>query len=108
MIDNGWLKPKDRKSLRLRPALSARAIDDLTPDHNHLMHMYAIRAGGLVAVYHLHPEMTGPGRFRLPLPAMEPGTYQLYADSVHANGFPETMTASVQVPGDLSGRPLSG
>ena len=108
MTDSGWLKPKNEKSLRLRPAFSVKTIDDLIPDHDHLMHLYAIRKPGLDVVYHLHPQMTGSGVFQLRLPDMEPGAYQLYADVVHANGFPETMTATVQVPAGLPGRPLSG
>ncbi|MBV9305120.1 MAG: hypothetical protein JOZ45_03215, partial [Acidobacteriaceae bacterium] len=108
MTDSGWLKPKDERSLRLRPAFSVRTVDDLIPDHDHLMHMYAIRQAGLDVVYHLHPNMTGSGVFQLSLPQMEPGTYQLYADVVHANGFPETMTATIQIPDGFKGRPLSG
>jgi hypothetical protein len=84
-----------------------RGIDDLVPDHNHLMHLYAIRQPALDAVYHLHPDRTAPGTFRLRLPAMPAGTYRLYADIVHTNGFPETLVATVQIPA-LSGRPLSG
>lgn len=84
-----------------------RGVDDLVPDHNHLMHLYAIRQPGLDAVYHLHPERTAPGMFRHRLPAMLPGTYRLYADIVHANGFPETLVAAAQIPA-FRGRPLSG
>ena len=108
MADSGWLKPIDERSLRLRPAFSVKTIDDLIPDHDHLMHLYAIRKPGMDVVYHLHPEMTGSGVFQLPLPDMEPGAYQLYADVVHANGFPETMTATMQIPANLPGRSLSG
>lgn len=108
MTDSGWLKPKDEKSLRLRPAFSVRTVDDLIPDHDHLMHLYAIRQAGLDVVYHLHPDMTGSGVFQLPLPQMESGTYGLYADIVHANGFPETMTATLQIPDGITGRSLSG
>ncbi len=108
MSDPGWLKPKDGNSPRLRPAFFVRKIDDLVPDHDHLMHLYAIRKEGLDVVYHLHPEMTGSGVFQLSLPMMEPGAYQLYADIVHVNGFPETMTGLLQVPGNLKGRALGG
>jgi hypothetical protein len=108
MTDSGWLQPQDKRSLHLRPAFSVKTVDDLIPDHDHLMHLYAIRQPGLDVVYHLHPEMTGSGVFQLSLPDMEPGTYQLYADVVHANGFPETMIATVQIPPGLPGRPLNG
>jgi hypothetical protein len=108
MHDPSYRPPIKGRPSRLRPAFFVRTVDDLVPDHEHLMHLYAIRQGGLDVVYHLHPEMTGSGVFTLRLPFMEPGAYRLYADIVHANGFPETMTATVQVPDGLPGRPLSG
>jgi hypothetical protein len=95
MSDPGWLP--------------LRKIDDLVLDHNHLMHLYAIRQPGLDVVFHLHPESSGPGQFRLPLPKMPPGTYRLYADIVHENGFPETLTSALTIgPGDTTKRPLAG
>lgn len=84
-----------------------RSADDLVPDHNHLMHLYVIRQPGLDVVYHLHPELVSTGAFRLNLPTMPAGDYRLYADIVHANGFPETLVTTIQVP-SLTGRPLSG
>lgn len=84
-----------------------RKTDDLILDHNHIMHLYAIRQPGLDVVYHLHPALVGEADFRLPLPDMLPGTYKLYADIVHASGFPETMVATVQLPA-VQGGPLSG
>lgn len=104
LSDPGWLR---RPGGNLRTVLFRRTLDDLVPDHNHLMHLYAIREPGMDAVYHLHPELVESGVFRLNLPTMRPGTYKLYADIVHANGFPETMVASVNIP-DLPGRPLTG
>ena len=38
---------------------------------------------------------------------MPPGTYRLYADIVHANGFPETLTADLIVPANLPPAPLA-
>ncbi|HEX4229137.1 MAG TPA: hypothetical protein VHZ07_10730 [Bryobacteraceae bacterium] len=84
-----------------------RKTDDLIPDHNHIMHLYVIREPGLDVVYHLHPELVGDADFRLPLPSMPSGTYRLYADIVHASGFPETMVATIELPA-VDGRPLSG
>lgn len=93
---------------RLHPAFFTRTKDDLILDHDHLMHLYALREPGLDVVYHLHPERTGPGEFDLQLPRMEAGRYRLYADIVHANGFPETTVADLTVPTGLPGRALSG
>jgi len=108
LTDPGWLKrPNDRRT-GLGPAVFVRTTDDLVPDHNHLMHLYAIRQPGLDAVYHLHPEIVTGGTFRLQLPRMEPGDYRLYADIVHANGFPETPVGQVHIPPGLPGRALEG
>ena len=41
------------------------------------------------------------------LPAMPPGTYRLYGDVVHANGFPETLSADLTIPPGMLGAPLS-
>ncbi len=75
-----------------------RSNTDFIPDHGHLMHLYAIRQPGMDAVYHLHPTQTAPGDFKLDLPSMPAGTYALYGDVVHANGFPETLVTTLTVP----------
>ena len=85
----------------------ARSNNDLLPDHGHLMHLYAIRQPEMDAVFHLHPSLVSPGDLRIALPAMPAGSYRLYADVVHANGFPETLTAELTVPPNLSHAPLA-
>lgn len=102
LSDPGWLT-----ATRGRIALFTRRMDDLIPDHDHLMHLYAIREPGLDAVFHLHPDLAETGVFRLKLPSMPAGEYKLYADIVHSNGFPETLVATVKVPA-LRGRALAG
>ena len=87
---------------------SRRSVDDFVPDHDHLMHVYAVREPGLDVIYHLHPERVAAGQWALPLPGMPAGEYRLYGDVVHANGFPETMVATVAVPEGMSGRALAG
>jgi hypothetical protein len=93
LTDPGWLR--------------ARKLDDFVLDHDHLMHLYAIRWPAMDLVFHLHPEMVGTGEFRLALPSMPAGGYRLYADLVHANGFPETLVAFVTLP-EVHGHALSG
>jgi hypothetical protein len=93
MTDPGWLR--------------MRKLNDFVPDHNHLMHLYAIRWPSMDVVFHLHPEMAGTGEFQLALPSMPAGGYRLYADVVHANGFPETLVAAMALP-EIGGRPLTG
>jgi hypothetical protein len=85
----------------------SRSNDDLLPDHGHLMHLYAIREPEMDAAFHLHPARVGAGDLRMNLPAMPPGEYKLYADVVHANGFPETLTATLEVPAGMAGGALA-
>lgn len=100
--DPGWLNSRNWAAFPV-----ARSVDDLIPDHEHLMHLYLIHQPGLDVVYHLHPELVQGGQFRLSLPNMQAGDYKLYADIVHQNGFPETLTARLHLPA-LQGRALSG
>ncbi len=90
--DPGWLK--------------SRRLDDFVLDHDHLMHLYLIRQPGMDVVFHLHPEQVATGEFRLQMPSMPAGSYRMYADVVHATGFPETLVASITVPA-IAGRALT-
>jgi hypothetical protein len=92
----------DPKTQRWR----GESTDTLLPDHGHLMHLYAIREPEMDAVFHLHPQPVSDKHLELTLPAMPAGTYKLYADIVHANGFPETMTTTLTVPPNMSTAPL--
>jgi hypothetical protein len=87
--------------------LPQRSLDDLIPDHNHLMHLYMVRWPEMDVVFHLHPEPNGSGHFQLPLPSMPAGDYHLYADVVHANGFPETLVSTLVLQ-DVHARTLAG
>lgn len=88
--------------------LTSRKLDDFLPDHGHLMHLYVIRWPEMDRVWHLHPEMIATGSFRQQLPDVPRGNYKLYADVVHADGFPETMVADFDVPAGVHGQPLAG
>jgi hypothetical protein len=93
LSDPGWLR--------------LRRVDDLIPDHNHLMHLYVLRVPGMERVWHLHPEASGPGDLLQQLPPMPSGRYRLFGDIVHQNGLPETVVAEIELP-EIAGRPLSG
>ena len=100
----------DRLDLKIgdpQHALRARSNNDLLQDHGHLMHLYAIRQPGMDAAFHLHPAPVAPGELSMALPRMPAGRYRLYADIVHANGFPETLTAELVVPPDMAGASLA-
>jgi hypothetical protein len=85
--------------------LAMRRLDDLVPDHGHLMHLFLVRFPALDEFAHLHPEQTAPGFFSITLPAMPPGRYRIYADVVHESGLAETAVGNVDLPG-VSGGPL--
>ncbi len=91
--DPGWLK--------------SRKVDDFVLDHDHLMHLYLIREPGMDVVFHLHPVQVATGEFQLALPSVPAGDYRLYADVVHATGFPETLVARMTLP-EVRGRALAG
>jgi len=105
MSEPGWMQANTVQLAAFRVFI--RKMDDLVPDHGHIMHLYVIRQPGLDAIYHLHPEQREDGTFALTLPSMEAGRYKLYADIVHANGFPETMVTQIEIPA-LTSRPLAG
>jgi len=100
--DPGWLNSRVWSAMPV-----ARSVDDLIPDHNHLMHLYLIRQPALDVVFHLHPDLIEGGEFRLKLPSVPEGDYKLYADIVHRNGFPETLVTSIHLPAS-HGRALAG
>jgi len=94
--------------LRIRdPGWLQRKMDDLIPDHTHLMHLYVIRLPEMERVWHLHPDQVGPGAFTQQLPDMPAGRYQLFGDIVHASGIAETLTAEIDLPA-VAGTALAG
>ncbi len=105
MSEPGWMQAVSLQQAAFR--VFVRKMDDLVPDHGHLMHLYAIRQPGLDVIYHLHPDLRADGSFVLPLPSIAAGRYKLYADIVHADGFPETLVSEIDLP-TLSARALAG
>ena len=81
---------------------------ELLPDHEHLMHLYAIRWPEMDAAFHLHPEpVPETDALGEELPALPPGTYRLFGDIVHHSGFPETLTAVITIPQGLAAAKLA-
>jgi hypothetical protein len=99
----------DRMELRITDPgwLPLRKLDDLVPDHGHLMHLFLVEWPGMDSVFHLHPEQTAPGYFATALPTVPRGTYRIYGDIVHESGFAETAVGEVTLP-DIAGKPVSG
>ncbi len=100
--------PNEAEPTRFRTEQPDRILlDDLIPDHGHLMHLFIVRMPDMKAFLHLHPDQTQPGDFAVNLPIMPEGQYKLYADIVHHTGFPETQVATVNLPA-ITGVALSG
>jgi hypothetical protein len=57
-------------------------MEDVIPDHNHLMHLFLIRTPGMEQMWHLHPERVEGGAFVDDLPSMPAGHYEVFADVV--------------------------
>jgi len=87
--------------------LAMRKLDDLAPDHGHLMHLFLIRWPEMDQVWHLHPDQTATGFFSTALPSVTAGQYRVYADIVHETGLAETAVGEVRLPA-LNGAPVTG
>jgi hypothetical protein len=82
-------------------------VQDLVPDHGHIMHLFLVRTPGLDRIWHLHPERTEAGAFEENLPAIQSGHYQVFADIVDKYGFPWTLVGTIDLP-NIPGPALSG
>jgi hypothetical protein len=81
-------------------------MEEVIPDHNHLMHLFLISAPGLEQLWHLHPERTADGAFAEDLPSMPAGRYEIFADIVDKDGFPWTLVGSVELS-EIHGKALA-
>jgi hypothetical protein len=77
-------------------------LNDLVPDHGHLMHLFLVSVPDMTSFWHLHPQQTGEGEFAIALSALPAGHYQIYADIVHHTGFPETQVGTIEVPSSFN------
>lgn len=105
-LENG-----DRLVIRAKgedPEWSRRVkMEDVIPDHDHLMHLFLIGEPGLDRLWHLHPERALGGAFADDLSTMPAGRYKVFADIVDKNGFPWTLVGQIDLP-QTNGKPLSG
>jgi hypothetical protein len=100
--------PNEAEPTRFRSEQPDRIrMDDLIPDHGHLMHLFVVRMPDMKVFWHLHPAQTQPGEFTQSLPILPEGQYKLFGDIVHHTGFPETEVATVNMPA-VAGEPLRG
>jgi hypothetical protein len=81
-------------------------MEEVIPDHNHLMHLFLISTPGMERMWHLHPEREG-SKFVDDLPDMPAGHYEIFADVVDKAGFPWTLVGQVDLP-QIHGNPMVG
>lgn len=100
ITDSLWMMRGD--SVWLRSHHQAR-WGSLVPDHGKLMHLFLIREGDQSSFAHLHPTTTDSIHFVDTLPTLPAGRYRAFGDIVHASGFAQTVTTSIDVPEALNG-----
>ncbi len=82
-------------------------MEEVIPDHNHLMHLFLLSTPGMERMWHLHPERGDAGSFVDDLPDMPAGRYEVFADVVDKAGFPWTLVGQVDLP-QINGKTLAG
>jgi hypothetical protein len=83
-------------------------LNKIIPDHGHLMHLFLVRMPEMDEFYHLHPDETSAETFTESLPSVAQGSYAVFADIVRESGFPDTMTAKIDLPAEDQAKPLTG
>jgi hypothetical protein len=105
------MRPGGMLRLKLTRTAEGHALDDMVPDHAHLMHLFLLREPQMDVVLHLHPALVSASRdeaeFTEMMPSMAAGQFALYADIAHSDGVLETAGASVGLPMQ-TGHALSG
>ena len=105
--------PEGQSPVRARPPRSRvwlswpEVLQNLRPDHGHLMHLFLVRLPAWDYFCHLHPGADPKGFFSENLPTLPSGRYQMFADVVTETGLAITMVGQVDLP-ELSGAPLQG
>lgn len=76
----------------------SQVLDQLRPDHGHLMHLFLVRTPGMNYFCHIHPDRDANGFFSRDLPNLPAGHYQMFADVVTDSGLAVTMVGQTDLP----------
>jgi hypothetical protein len=96
--------------LRLRPLYPAKSklnLNDLLPDHGHLVHMFLVEQPEMKRIWHLHPKLTANSGVMERMPSVPAGNYRIFADIVDKFGFPWTLAGQTKLP-RIAGIDLTG
>jgi hypothetical protein len=77
---------------------SVTAFDEL---HERRLHLIVL-SRNLVDYLHLHPTLDPSGEWTVELPALEPGSYRVFADFQPAGGDNLTLATDLTVPGNVA------
>ena len=101
ITDSIWTNRNDVRWLRER-RLTPRT--EIIEDHGKLVHLFVVSTDGRSAFAHLHPTTRDTVRLESAFPPLPPGTYNVFADIVHASGLTQTMTTTLEVNRDSTAR----
>lgn len=102
------IRPADQLMVPVAGKLSVEVkMDEVIPDHGHLMHLFLIRVPAMDSIWHLHPDRIAGGAFAENLPAMAPGQYKVFADIVDKSGYPWTLVGDLKLPQIIGGAPAT-
>ncbi|WP_322779352.1 hypothetical protein [Frankia sp. Cas4] len=73
------------------------------PDQTRLMHLYLVRSD-LTGFQHVHPTMAGDGTWTVPLDAVQPGSYRVYASFITTNSSGQDLPLVLSQPVTVAGR----
>lgn len=75
----------------------------LLAEHGRLLHLFLLREPALDVFAHLHPVTADSVRFETSLPPLPSGRYRVVAEVVRNDGFPETMSTTLELGGRSAG-----
>jgi hypothetical protein len=80
-------------------------VHDYSVVHERLLHLVIV-SRDLLVYHHLHPMLGPDGTWTVPLPALRPGAYRVFADFAVAGGPALTLGLDLLVPGGTLYSPL--
>jgi hypothetical protein len=85
-------------TVRMASSYERREVTDFEMQHERLMHLFIVR-DDLAVFAHEHPELAGPGAFRLRYRFPRPGRYRVFADVAPRDAGGQVLSATVEVGG---------